>query len=180
MTITPTPISGVFLVEPQVFGDERGAFFETYNEDKFTALGLPTVWKQDNHSYSVKGVLRGLHFQLPPKAMAKIVRCTRGKIWDVAVDLRKDSPTYKQSFGVELSAKNKMMLCIPDGCAHGFYAMEDSEVLYKSSNTFDKNLDSNIAWNDPDLDVQWPVEGSPILSMRDNAAPKLADLSLPF
>lgn len=174
------PFEGLLVVEPEVFADERGYFMETYNADKFAALGLPTEFKQDNHSASVKGVLRGLHFQLPPKAMGKLVRCTRGKIWDVAVDLRKASATYKQSFGIELSAENKKMLWLPAGFAHGFYALEDCEVLYKCTETYDKAGDGNVAWNDPDLKVLWPVVGTPALSARDQSAPLLKDLNLPF
>jgi dTDP-4-dehydrorhamnose 3,5-epimerase len=181
MTITKTPLEGLLVVEPQAFGDERGFFYESFNADKFAALGLPTHFPQDNHSYSLQGVLRGLHFQLPPKAMGKLVRCTRGRIWDVAVDLRKGSATYKQSFGIELSPKNKLMLWLPAGFAHGFYALEDCEVLYKCTETYDKAGDGNVAWNDPDLQVAWPLEGlEPIVSARDQAAPLLKDLHLPF
>lgn len=174
------PFEGLLVVEPEVFGDDRGFFMETFNADKFAALGLPTEFKQDNHSASVKGVLRGLHFQLPPKAMGKLVRCTRGRIWDVAVDLRKASSTYKQWFAVELSAENKKMLWLPVGFAHGFYALEDCEVLYKCTETYDKAGDGNVAWNDPELKVSWPVSGAPILSARDQAAPLFKDLNLPF
>ena len=180
MNIEKTPIEGVLIVTPQIFGDDRGFFMEVFNADKFAALGLPTEFRQDNHSSSVKGALRGIHFQLPPKPMGKLVRCTRGKVWDVAVDLRKNSPTYKQSFGLELSALNSKMLWIPEGFGHGFYALENSEVLYKSTNTFDKAGDANIAWNDPELNILWPLEGEPILSTRDQAAPMLKDLDLPF
>lgn len=180
MTILPTPISGLNIIEPKVLHDDRGYFYESFNADTFGAQGLPSVFTQDNHSFSVKGVLRGLHFQLPPKAMGKLVRCTRGRIWDVAVDLRKDSSTYKQSFGVELSVDNKKMLWIPAGFAHGFYALEDCEVLYKCTETYDKAGDGNVAWNDPDLAVAWPLDGEPLISARDAAAPKLADLELPF
>lgn len=180
MNVEKTPIDGLLVVTPQVFGDERGFFAEVYNADKFAALGLPTEFLQDNHSASVKGVLRGLHFQLPPKAMGKLVRCTRGRVWDVAVDLRKHSPTYKQSFGIELSADNKKVLWLPAGFGHGFYALEDCEVLYKCTHTYDKAGDGNVAWNDPELAVQWPLEGEPVLSARDHAAPLLKDLNLPF
>lgn len=181
MQVEKTPLEGLFIVTPQVLGDDRGLFMEVYNADKFAALGLPTEFYQDNHSSSVQGVLRGLHFQLPPKPMGKLVRCTRGKIWDVAVDLRKDSPTYKHSFGVELSWSNKKMLFVPAGFAHGFLALEDCDVLYKCTNTFDKAGDANVAWNDPDLNVAWPLAGqTPILSARDQAAPLLKELSLPF
>lgn len=180
MKVTPTPIEGVLVIEPDVFGDDRGFFYEVYNADKFRDLGLPTEFLQDNHSWSVKGVLRGLHFQLPPKAMGKLVRCTRGKVWDVAVDLRKNSPTYKQHFAIELSAENKKMLWIPAGFAHGFYAREECELLYKCTTTYDKAGDGNVAWNDPELNVPWPLEGEPILSGRDQGAPKFADLDLTF
>lgn len=180
MKVTPTPLAGLVVVEPDVFGDDRGSFFESYNEEKFAALGLPTVWRQDNHSTSVKGVLRGLHFQLPPKAMAKLVRCTRGRVWDVAVDLRKTSPTYKQHFGIELTSENRKMLLIPEGFAHGFYCLEDAEFVYKCSAVFEKSLDANIAWDDADLAVVWPLDGAPVLSARDAAAPSFASLDLPF
>lgn len=168
------------MVEPTVFGDDRGFFYEAYNADKFADLGLPTEFLQDNHSFSVKGVLRGLHFQLPPKPMGKLVRCTRGRLFDVAVDLRQASPTYKQWFGVELSAENKKMLWLPAGFAHGFYALEDCEIQYKCTHTYDKAGDGNVAWNDPDINVQWPLVGEPLLSARDAVAPKLSELTLPF
>ncbi len=174
------PFDGLLVIEPEVFADERGFFMETFSADKFAALGLPTEFLQDNHSASVKGVLRGLHFQLPPKPMGKLVRCTRGRIWDVAVDLRQASMTYKQSFGIELSAQNKKMLWLPAGFGHGFYSLEDCEVLYKCTHTYDKASDGNVAWNDPELNVQWPLDGQPILSARDQAAPLLKDLILPF
>ena len=174
------PFEGLLVVEPEIFGDERGFFMETFNADKFAALGLPTEFKQDSHSASVKGVLRGLHFQLPPKAMGKLVRCTRGRVWDVAVDLRTGSSTYKQSFGLELSAENKKMLWLPVGFAHGFYALEDCDVLYKCTETYDQAGDGNVAWNDPELEVSWPVMGTPMLSARDQAAPLFKDLKLPF
>ena len=174
------PLEGLLIVEPEVFSDDRGFFFESFNADKFAALGLPTSFAQDNHSYSVRGVLRGIHFQLPPKVMGKLVRCTRGRVWDVAVDLRKSSPTYRQWFGLELSATNKKMLWVPPGFGHGFYALEDSEVLYKSTETFDKAGDANIAWNDPEIAIGWPLQGQPLLSARDSVAPRLATLNLPF
>lgn len=174
------PFEGLAVLEPEVFSDDRGFFMEAFNADKFEGLGLPTDFKQDNHSRSVRGVLRGLHFQLPPHAMGKLVRCTLGRIWDVAVDLRQDSPTYKQAFGLELSADNRRMLWVPEGFAHGFYALEDCEVLYKCTATYHKDADANVAWNDPDLHVPWPLVGEPIVSARDQAAPKFSDLHLPF
>lgn len=174
------PFEGLCVIEPDVFSDERGFFFESYNAEKLAALGISTTFVQDNHSFSVKGVLRGMHFQLPPKPMVKLVRCVRGRVFDVVVDLRKTSLTYKQWFGIELSADNRKMLYIPAGFAHGFYALEDCELLYKSSNTFDKILDANLAWNDPEIGIVWPLDGEPIVSERDKAAPKLAELDLPF
>ena len=175
-----TPIKDLVIIEPEVFQDERGFFFESYNVDKFKGFGIETIFVQDNHSRSVKGVLRGLHFQLPPKPMAKLVRCTSGRLWDVAVDLRQASPTYKQWFAVELSDENKKMFYVPNGFAHGFYALEDCELLYKCSNTYDKDLDASIIWHDPELGIDWPVEGEPILSDRDLAAPAFAEVDLPF
>lgn len=180
MKITKTPIDGLLVIEPEVYGDNRGFFFESYNIDKFKALGVDAVFVQDNHSKSAKGVLRGIHFQLPPKPMTKLVRCTRGKLWDVAVDLRKDSPTYKQWFGIELSEENKKMLLVPGDFGHGFYALEDCELQYKVSNTFDSDLDEGIAWNDPEVNIQWPLVGEPTLSERDQNAKTLAESDLPF
>ncbi len=180
MHIEKTPIEGLLIVEPDVLGDDRGYFYEVFNADKFRDLGLPAEFLQDNHSSSSQGVLRGLHFQLPPKAMGKLVRCTRGSVWDVAVDLRASSPTYKQYFAIELSSRNRKMLWLPPGFAHGFYALQDCEVLYKCTTTYDKAGDGNVAWNDPELNIPWPVDGTSVLSARDAAAPKLADLNLPF
>lgn len=165
-----TSLPGVFIFEPRLLGDDRGWFFESYNADLFHSFGIDLVFVQDNHSQSKKGVLRGLHFQRDPKPMAKLVRCTKGRIWDVAVDIRKDSPTYKQWFGLELSAENKKMLLIPAGFAHGFYTLEDAEVLYKCSNTFDAELDGAVAWNEEQFGIEWPLEGNPILSDKDRNA----------
>jgi dTDP-4-dehydrorhamnose 3,5-epimerase len=175
-----TSLQGVYEIIPDVYGDDRGFFFESYNAEKFAAIGIDTVFVQDNHSFSKKGVLRGLHFQLPPSPMTKLVRCTRGRLWDVAVDLRKNSPTYLEWFGVELSAENKKMLYVPEGCAHGFYALEDCELLYKVSYTFQKELDGAVAWNDSAFNIAWPLQGDPILSDKDKVAPKLSELQLPW
>ncbi|MFA6131252.1 MAG: dTDP-4-dehydrorhamnose 3,5-epimerase [Patescibacteria group bacterium] len=180
MNVTETIIPGVRVVEPDVFGDDRGFFFESFNEEKFRALGLPTEWRQDSHSSSLKGALRGLHFQLPPKSMAKLVRCVRGAVYDVAVDLRKASPTYCQWFGIELSAENKKMLLIPEGCAHGFYALSDCDFLYKCSNEYQKVLDANVRYDDPAFGIEWPIKGELTLSNRDREAPAFSDLMLPF
>lgn len=171
-----TEINGVYLIKPDVFADDRGFFFETYNQEKFKALGFIETFLQDNHSFSKKGVLRGLHFQFPPKPMVKLVRCSRGRLFDVVVDMRQTSPTFKKWFGVELSAENKNFLFIPEGCAHGFYALEDCELLYKCSNVFQKELDGGFAWNDPEINVLWPLEGELFLSERDKNQPAFASI----
>lgn len=163
-----TPIQGAFLIEPEVYGDERGFFYESYNAEKFVALGIHDEMKQGNHSKSAKGVLRGMHYQYAPKAVSKLVRCTKGRIWDAIVDMRQDSPTYKQWFGVELSEENKKMLYVPAGCAHGFYCLEDSEFQYLlGHNVYSKELDGRFSWDDPEIGIQWPLQGPPTLSERD-------------
>lgn len=166
-----TTIAGLYVIEPAVYGDDRGFFFESYNAEKFRSIGINTVFLQDNHSFSKAGVLRGLHFQKAPRPMAKLVRCTAGRLWDVAVDLRPESATYRQWFGLELSAENKKMLYIPEGFAHGFYALTDCELLYKVSNVFDKELDAAVRFDDPAFSVSWPIVGEPLLSDKDKAAP---------
>lgn len=170
-----TPLKDLYILEPRVFGDDRGFFFESFNADGFRDLGIEFTPRQANYSRSAKGVLRGLHHQNPPKPMAKLVRCTRGKLFDVAVDLRKESPTYLQWFGVELSEENKRMLFIPEGFGHGFYALEDCDLSYLTSNTYDQELDANFAWNDPAFGVEWPVQGEPMLSGRDADAPSYSE-----
>lgn len=175
-----TPLKDLYIIEPQVFGDDRGFFYESFNADKFRDLGIEFSVNQANYSRSAKGVLRGLHWQNPPKPMVKLVRCTRGRLWDVAVDLRKDSPTYLKWFGIELSEENKKMLFVPEGFAHGFYALEDCELAYFVSNTFDSALDANVKWNDEAFGIEWPLVGEPTLSERDQNAPAFADLSLEF
>lgn len=176
MIKTETEIFGAFIIEPEVFGDHRGIFFESYNKEKFAALGIADVFVQDSFSFSKQGVLRGLHFQFPPKPMAKLVRCGRGRLFDVAVDIRKDSPTFKKWFGVELSAENKKMFFIPAGCAHGFYALEDCELLYKCSNVFQKDLDAGFCWNDPEIGIVWPFIDEPIVSERDAMQPNFSEI----
>jgi len=173
-----TPLQDLHVIEPQVFGDDRGFFFESYNEDKFRDLGINFSAKQGNYSRSARGVLRGLHFQLPPKAMAKLVWCPRGRLWDVAVDLRKHSPTYLKWFGIELSEENKKMLFVPKGFAHGFYSLDDCDLAYLVDETYDKDLDANIRWDDPAFGIEWPIE--PSLSARDQAAPSFNELDLTF
>lgn len=175
-----TSLKDCIVLEPTVFGDDRGFFLEAYNEETLKSLGIDFSVKQANLSRSAKGVLRGLHFQLPPQPMAKLVRVVKGKIFDVAVDLRKASPTYLKWFGVELSDENKLALLVPEGFAHGFYTLEDADVFYLTSHVFNKELDGGIAYNDASVNIEWPLFGEPTLSARDSVAPSLADLDLPF
>lgn len=173
MKATPTKITDVLVIEPRVFGDERGFFFESFNEKAFNeATGNKLPFVQDNHSKSVKGVLRGLHYQLPPKAQGKLVRVVQGEVFDVAVDLRKGSPTYGQWVGEILSADNKKQLWIPPGFAHGFLTLSDTaEFLYKTTDYWSPEHERAILWNDTMLDIQWPLNGvQPTLASKDAAA----------
>lgn len=176
MKITETKLKDVYVVEPKVFGDNRGWFMESYSKAKLAAAGIHCDFVQDNQSFSaVKGTLRGLHFQLHPKAQAKLVRCTKGVILDVAVDIRKGSPMYKQWVAVELSAENKKQLFIPKGFAHGFLTLtDDVEVQYKADEYYAPECDGNILYNDPEIGVDWGV-GEFILSDKDEKAPLLQD-----
>lgn len=168
MLIIDTNIPAVKIIEPKVFGDERGFFFESFNQQLFeTALGYPVHFVQDNHSKSRKGVLRGLHYQLEPHAQAKLVRCVVGEVFDVAVDIRKSSPTFGQWVGVYLSAENKRQLWIPEGFAHGFVTLsETAEFLYKTTNYYHKQSEGALCWNDADLNIQWPNQDV-LLSEKD-------------
>ena len=168
MKVTPLAIADVLLIEPQVFGDERGFFFESFNHAKFErVIGRQVAFVQDNHSKSAKGVLRGLHFQ-NPKPQGKLVRVTHGEVFDVAVDIRKDSPTYGQWVGERLSGDNKKQLWIPEGLAHGFLVLSDTaEFLYKTTDYYAPEFDHCIIWNDPELAIQWPLDSAPILSSKD-------------
>ena len=176
-----TKLNGVYIIEPQVFGDHRGYFMETYSTEKFSALGIDTVFVQDNQSYTAsKGTLRGIHFQNDPCAQAKLVRVTKGAVLDVAVDLRKGSPTYKQWVAVELSAENKRMLFIPRGFGHGFLTLTDGvEFCYKVDNLYSKECDRGIRFDDSSIGVDWGVE-EPILSEKDSKAPILEDSDCNF
>ena len=176
MKFTKTKLEGAVEIEPRVFGDNRGWFTETYNQELFEKNGLVYAFVQDNHSYSAhKGTVRALHMQNPPYAQAKLVRCVRGAIWDVAVDLRPGSPTYKEWVGAELTAENKKMLMIPRGFAHGFVTLcDDTEVVYKVDNPYNKEAEVGIIYNDPDIGVEWNAE-EPILSDKDRAAKPLAE-----
>ena len=176
MRFTKTDLEGVLIVEPAVFGDHRGFFMESWSRREFEKEGLYYDFVQDNHSSSaVKGTLRGIHFQRGDKAQAKLVRCVKGAVLDVAVDLRPASPTYKKWVAVELSAENKKQLLIPRGFGHGFVTLtDDVEFLYKADNYYAPEADGGIRWNDPEIGVDWGVE-HPILSQKDENAPLLKD-----
>ncbi len=174
MNIIKTAIPDVLIFEPKVFGDERGFFFESFNHKLFEkAVGYPVTFVQDNHSKSSKGVLRGLHYQLQPHAQGKLVRCVAGEVFDVAVDIRKRSPTFGQWVGVHLTGENKRQLWIPEGFAHGFVTLSDTaEFLYKTTNYYCVASDRGIAWNDEQLAVAWPIEGMNLtLSDKDQKQP---------
>lgn len=176
MKITKTKLEGVVIIEPDVFGDNRGFFMESWNKKNMAEVGLDYDFVQDNHSKStVKGTLRGIHFQKGDKAQAKLVRCVKGAVLDVAVDLRRNSSTFKQWIGVELSEENKKQLLIPRGFGHGFLTLtDDVEFLYKADNYYAPEADAGIRWNDPDIGVEWGVE-NPILSEKDKKNPFLKD-----
>jgi dTDP-4-dehydrorhamnose 3,5-epimerase len=171
-----TAIDGVYIIEPKVFGDSRGWFYESYSTEAFSLLGIDTVFVQDNRSFSAKkGTLRGLHCQKAPAAQAKLVSCTRGEIIDVAVDIRRDSPTYMKHVKVLLSAENKLMLYIPKGCLHGFITLTDNvELSYKVDDLYSPENDRSIKYDDPDIGIDWG-EIDPVLSDKDRNAPLLKD-----
>lgn len=175
MNVIKTKLQGCYVMEPQVFGDHRGWFYESWSKKKLPEI--PWEFVQDNHSYSQKkGTLRGIHFQNDPMAQGKLVRCTRGAVNDVAVDLRKGSPTYKQWIMVELSAENKKMLYLPRGFGHGFVTLtDDVEFLYKADNYYSPEHERSIRWDDPEIGIAWPVT-TPILSPKDANAPFLKDM----
>jgi dTDP-4-dehydrorhamnose 3,5-epimerase len=189
MKLVPTALPGVVIIEPAVFGDERGWFYESFNEARFNAalddIGLPAAprFVQDNHSNSKAGVLRGLHYQLPPQAQGKLVRVVQGAAWDVAVDIRPGSGTFGQWFGLELSADNKRQLWIPAGYAHGFVALQDdTHFLYKTTDVWSKACERAIRWDDPAIGIRWPIPAgvsAPLVAPKDAAAPLLADAELP-
>jgi dTDP-4-dehydrorhamnose 3,5-epimerase len=182
MKIIETPLQGVMVIEPNVFGDHRGWFMETYSEAIFEEAGLTLKFLQDNHSFSAtKGTLRGLHYQLNPKAQTKLVRCTRGAIYDVAVDIRKGSLTFGKWVGIELTAENKKQLLVPKGFAHGFMTLtDDVEVQYKVDELYSPEHDRGILWNDPTIGINWPMDITPILSEKDEGAPLLKDAEINF
>jgi len=178
MKVVETDIPDVKILEPAVFCDERGFFFESFNQKKFEEIiGRRVNFVQDNHSRSVKGVLRGLHYQRSPHPQGKLVRCVVGEVFDVAVDIRKSSPSFGQWVGVILSAENKRQLWIPEGFAHGFLTLSDkAEFLYKTTDYWFKELDCSIAWNDPNINIHWPIEGTLSLSDKDKSAPSIKSI----
>jgi dTDP-4-dehydrorhamnose 3,5-epimerase len=170
MQVIKTAIEGVVEVIPDVFGDERGYFFESYNRQKFLAAGITEEFLQDNQSFSVKGVLRGLHFQKDPYAQGKLVRVISGKVLDVVVDIRKDSPTFGKHVSIVLDTKRNNMLYLPPGMAHGFATLEDAVFSYKCTNVYHKVSEGGVLWNDPKLNIDWQVE-NPIVSEKDQVLP---------
>jgi dTDP-4-dehydrorhamnose 3,5-epimerase len=182
MEITPTPIPGLMILKPRRFGDDRGWFTETWNAETFAKAGIDWTFRQDNHSYSAQtGTLRGLHYQAPPRAQAKLVRCTAGALWDVAVDARPGSPTRGQHFGLDLTPANGLMLLIPAGFLHGFVTTApDTELIYKCTDTYSPQHDGSVAWDDPTLAIPWPLTGVPVLSAKDQTATHWKDWTNPF
>lgn len=178
MNVISTAIPDVKIFEPKVFGDSRGFFLESFNQKIFEeATGLKPHFVQDNHSKSSRGVLRGLHYQHPPMEQGKLVRVTQGEVFDVAVDIRKSSSTFGQWVGVHLSAENKRQLWIPEGFAHGFLTLsETAEFLYKTTNYYSLQHEQAVAWNDPDLNIQWPQVDAVILSTKDEKARRFSDI----
>ena len=176
MKVTPTSIPSVLIIEPRVFGDTRGFFFESFNQRAFNlATGLDVNFVQDNHSRSSKGVLRGLHYQIQ-QPQGKLVRVVRGSVFDVTVDLRKSSPTFGQWVGVELTEDNHCQLWIPPGFAHGFYVLSDSaDFLYKTTDYYAPEFECSLIWNDPTIGIEWPLNTQPIISAKDAQGKKLAD-----
>ena len=180
MKITRTFIEGLLIVQPGVFPDERGYFFESFNRKLYSEAGIAEEFVQDNQSCSQKGVLRGLHFQNPPFAQSKLLRVVQGAIWDVAVDIRKSSPTYGSYFAIELSTANKTLFYVPKGFAHGFLTLEENSVLlYKCSEFYNKASEDTLVWNDPDINIDWKIT-NPLLSEKDRNGKKLKDLQSLF
>lgn len=181
ITVSETELDGVLIVEPKVFGDNRGWFMETYSRRDFEDAGITAEFVQDNRSFSSKkGIIRGLHFQRNPMCQAKLLTCLKGEILDVAVDLRKDSPTYKKWISVKLTAENKKQIFIPKSFAHGFLTLtDDVEIMYKCDELYSPECDGGIRFDDPEIGVEWGVE-NPILSEKDKNAPYLKDIKLDF
>jgi dTDP-4-dehydrorhamnose 3,5-epimerase len=176
MKVTPTPLPEVLLIEPDVFGDERGFFMESFNARRFRdATGVDAAFVQDNHSRSVRGVLRGIHYQVV-RPQGKLVRVAAGRVFDIAVDLRRSSPRFGRAYGVELSDRDHRQLWIPPGFGHAFLVLSDSaDFIYKTTEYWYREHDRSLRWNDPALAIEWPLQGEPLLAARDAAAPLLAD-----
>ena len=182
MNIIQTDIHGLMVIEPKVFGDARGYFYESYNQNELAKAGIHTVFRQDNQSFSRYGVIRGLHFQLPPYAQTKLIRAVEGIIYDVAVDLRKGSPAFGKWFGIELSAENKKQLYIPQGFAHGFSVLsEQVTIQYKCDNFYHPQAEGGLRYNDPQLGIDWKVDiAKAIVSDKDKILPALSELETNF
>jgi dTDP-4-dehydrorhamnose 3,5-epimerase len=180
--VTETKLKDVLLVEPRVFADARGFFFESYNQKAFIDAGIGDNFIQDNMSRSVKGTLRGLHYQLAPHTQGKLVRCTLGEVFDVAVDIRRNSPNYGKWVGVNLSADNKHALWVPAGFAHGFLTLSEyAEFSYKCTNLYEPTAERSLIWNDPDIGIEWPIPPNPdFLSAKDKIGKKLKDAEINF
>jgi len=180
MDVSKTDLEGIYIITPDIYEDDRGYFFESYNKSKFDALDITEHFVQDNQSKSDKGVLRGLHFQHPPFSQSKLVRVIKGSVLDVVLDIRKKSPTYGRYFSVILDEMKKKMLYIPVGFAHGFLTLEDNTVFaYKCSNIYNKLSDDTLLWNDINLNINWNIK-NPILSEKDKNGKKFADFNSPF
>ncbi len=180
MEISKTALDGLLIIKPDVFRDDRGYFFESFNIEKFSKEGLDVTFMQDNESLSMKGVIRGLHFQIPPFEQAKLVRVVKGSALDIAVDLRKSSSTYGKWTSVLLTGENKWMFWIPAGFAHGFATLEEDTVFfYKCTKVYNKESERSILWNDPDINIKWGIE-KPIISERDKSAKGFREFKSPF
>lgn len=180
MKFIKTEIEGLIVIEPKIFKDDRGYFYESYNYDLFKENGIRDVFVQDNESLSQKKVLRGLHFQIPPFSQAKLIRVVQGKVLDVAVDLRKESETYGKHYSIELSADNKKMFFIPEGFAHGFLTLEDNTIFsYKCSNFYNKESEDSLFWKDTDLNIDWGIE-DPLLSGKDKSVKSFHEFKTQF
>lgn len=180
MEVITTDIPGLLIIQPKSFSDDRGFFMESYNKERYREAGIAEEFVQDNLSLSRKGVVRGLHYQAPPFAQGKLVSVVRGKVWDVAVDIRHDSPTFGKHVAVELSAENKKQFWIPAGFAHGFLALEDNTIFtYKCTNVYSPEHDRGIRWNDPEIGIEWPLENS-IVSEKDQKHPLLKEITREF
>jgi len=182
MKVTKTSIEGLLIIEPRIFNDDRGYFYESYNKSKFTEAGVDVEFVQDNQSFSQKGAVRGLHGQANPFAQSKLVRVIKGSVIDVALDIRKGSPTYGQHFSIELSEENKLQFWIPAGFLHGFSVLEDDTIFtYKVNNYYDKASEIGVIWNDPNLNIDWVIShGEALLSPKDELLPAFSAFQSPF